>query len=63
MLSVPALAAYTIGMLGFDFRQAHRYDATYAELVPEPRPVRTTVGSVLAPGVLIEIDVVACAGS
>lgn len=40
-----------------------RYDAVYAEMVPEPRPVRTTVGSVLAPGVMIEIDVVAYGGS
>ena len=36
-----------------------RYDEVYAEMVPEPRPVRTTVGSVLAPDVMIEIDVVA----
>jgi reactive intermediate/imine deaminase len=36
-----------------------RYDAVYAEMVPEPRPTRTTVGSVLAPGVMIEIDVIA----
>jgi 2-iminobutanoate/2-iminopropanoate deaminase len=40
-----------------------RYDAVYAELVPEPRPVRTTVGSVLAPGVLVEIDMVAYSGN
>jgi 2-iminobutanoate/2-iminopropanoate deaminase len=39
-----------------------RYDAVYAEMVHEPRPVRTTVGSVLAPGIMIEIDVVAYTG-
>ena len=40
-----------------------RYDRPHAELVPEPRPVRTTVGSVLAPGVLVEIDMVAYSGN
>jgi len=34
------------------------FDAVYRELMPEPRPARTTVGSVLA-GILVEIDVVA----
>jgi len=34
------------------------FDAVYRELMPEPWPVRTTVGSVLA-GILVEIDVVA----
>ena len=34
------------------------YNAVYAELVPEPRPVRTTVGSALM-DILVEIDVVA----
>lgn len=44
-----------------DLSNFRRYDAIYAEMVPEPRPVRTTVGSVLAPEVMIEIDVVAYA--
>jgi reactive intermediate/imine deaminase len=42
-----------------DLGMFRRYDAIYAEMVPEPRPVRTTVGSVLAPDIMIEIDVVA----
>jgi len=46
-----------------DLSQFSRYDPVYAELVPDPRPVRTTVGSTLAPGVLIEIDVVAYTGA
>jgi len=46
-----------------DLTMFQRYDAVYASMVPEPRPVRTTVGSVLAPGIMIEIDVVAYAGS
>jgi 2-iminobutanoate/2-iminopropanoate deaminase len=45
-----------------DLNNFKRYDAVYAEMVPEPHPVRTTVGSVLAPGVLVEIDVVAFVG-
>jgi 2-iminobutanoate/2-iminopropanoate deaminase len=40
----------------------HAYNAAYAQLMPQPYPVRTTVGSVLAPGILIEIDVVAYVG-
>lgn len=46
-----------------DLSLFQRYDAVYAEMVPEPRPVRTTVGSTLAPGVMIEIDVVAYRGA
>src|SRR5690606_14402311 len=42
-----------------DLSNFHRYDTVYAEVVPEPRPVRTTVGSVLAPDIMVEIDVVA----
>ncbi len=34
------------------------FDRVYREVIPEPRPVRTTVGSELA-GILVEIDVVA----
>jgi enamine deaminase RidA (YjgF/YER057c/UK114 family) len=34
------------------------YNEVYAELMPEPRPVRTTVGSDLM-DILVEIDVVA----
>jgi reactive intermediate/imine deaminase len=46
-----------------DLSMFERYDRVYAEMMPEPRPVRTTVGSILAPGVMIEIDVVAYAAS
>lgn len=34
------------------------FDAAYRAMMPEPRPVRTTVGSTLA-NILVEIDVVA----
>ena len=46
-----------------DLTMFQRYDAVYAAMMPEPRPVRTTVGSVLAPGIMIEVDVVAYVGS
>lgn len=39
-----------------------RYNAVYASYFPEPRPVRTTVGSQLA-GILVEIDVIAYVGA
>jgi 2-iminobutanoate/2-iminopropanoate deaminase len=38
-----------------------RFNETYARFFPDPKPVRTTVGSTL-PGILVEIDVVAYAG-
>lgn len=39
-----------------------RFNAVYERLVPEPRPVRTTVGSDLI-GIDVEIDVVAVVGA
>lgn len=39
------------------------YNAVYATYFAEPRPSRTTVGSQLAKGMLIEIDVVAYLGA
>ena len=38
-----------------------RFDAVYSTHFPEPRPVRTTVGSQLK-GILVEIDVIAYVG-
>jgi reactive intermediate/imine deaminase len=38
-----------------------RFDAVYSTYFPEPRPVRTTVGSDLR-GILVEIDVIAYVG-
>ena len=38
------------------------FNDVYASYFSEPRPVRTTVGSQLAPGILVEIDVVAYIG-
>lgn len=38
------------------------FNSVYAERFPDPKPVRTTVGSQLPPGMLVEIDVVAYLG-
>jgi len=38
------------------------FNEVYARFFPDPKPVRTTVGSTLA-GILVEIDLVAYAGS
>ena len=38
-----------------------RYNQVYAEYFPDPKPVRTTVGSNLL-GIMVEIDVVAYPG-
>lgn len=39
-----------------------RYNAVYETYFPDPKPVRTTVGSQLLGGMLVEIDVVAYVG-
>jgi enamine deaminase RidA (YjgF/YER057c/UK114 family) len=42
-----------------------RFNEVYARRFPEPRPVRTTVGSGLrqVPGIRVEIDVTAYVGT
>ena len=44
-----------------DLSLFERFNGEYAKWFPEPRPVRTTVGSQLA-GIMVEIDVVAWTG-
>lgn len=39
-----------------------RYNEVYSQYFPDPKPVRTTVGSQLLGGILVEIDVVAYVG-
>lgn len=39
-----------------------RFNAVYEDLMPEPRPARTTVQSVLGAGISIEIDAIAICG-
>lgn len=43
-------------------RDMPEFNAVYERFVTEPRPVRTTVGSTLGKGMLVEIDLVALAG-
>lgn len=45
-----------------DMSLFQRYNAVYAEYFPDPKPVRTTVGSQLH-GFLVEIDVIAYVGA
>jgi 2-iminobutanoate/2-iminopropanoate deaminase len=42
-----------------DIETFGEFDRVYRERMPSPRPARTTVASVLAPGILVEIDVIA----
>ena len=44
-----------------DLSLFERYNQVYAEYFPDPKPVRTTVGSNLL-GIMVEIDVVAYLG-
>lgn len=39
-----------------------RFNAVYATMIPDPKPVRTTVGSQLPVEMLIEVDVIAYIG-
>jgi 2-iminobutanoate/2-iminopropanoate deaminase len=42
-----------------------RFNAVYSEYFPDPKPVRTTVGSRMdqVPGMMVEIDVIAYTGA
>ncbi len=42
-----------------DMAMFAEFNAVYAQYFPDPKPARTTVGSTLGPGVLVEIDAVA----
>ena len=39
-----------------DLSEWARFNAIYAELMPSPRPARTTIGAALLDGFLIEIE-------
>ncbi len=45
-----------------DLSLFQRYNAVYAAYFPDPKPVRTTVGSQLL-GIMVEIDVIAYVGT
>lgn len=42
-----------------DLTQFQRFNAVYERFFAEPRPVRTTVGAALLPGLLVELTVTA----
>lgn len=42
-----------------DLKEFSSFNEVYASYFPEPRPARTTVQSVLASGVSVEVDVIA----
>ncbi len=42
-----------------DLRNFDVYNAVYREYFSEPYPARTTVGAALAPGLLVEVEVIA----
>lgn len=46
-----------------DLSHFARFNAVYASYFPDPKPVRTTTGSQLPNGVIVEIDVIAYVGS
>jgi 2-iminobutanoate/2-iminopropanoate deaminase len=56
MADVVKVSAHLSDMALFE-----RYNRVYATYFPDPKPVRTTVGSQL-PGILVEIDAIAYVG-
>ncbi len=56
MADVVKVSAHLSDMALFD-----RYNTVYSTYFPDPKPVRTTVGSQL-PGILVEIDAIAYVG-
>ncbi len=57
MADVVKVSAHLSDLALFD-----RYNKVYATFFPDPKPTRTTVGSQLPPGMLVEIDAVAYIG-
>lgn len=48
-----------VGVFLSDLSSRERMNAKYAEVFGDPPPARTTVGAVLPPGMLIEVDAMA----
>lgn len=46
-----------------DIRHFERFDSVYERRLSDPKPARTTVGSALAEGMLVEIAVIARTGT
>ena len=57
MADVVKVAAHLTDLSLFD-----RYNSVYVKYFPEPRPVRTTVGSQLIGSAMVEIDAIAYVG-
>ncbi|MFN8458197.1 MAG: Rid family detoxifying hydrolase [Anaerolineae bacterium] len=57
MADVVKVSAHLSDLALFD-----RYNKVYATFFPDPKPTRTTVGSQLPPGMLVEIDAIAYVG-
>ena len=47
---------FKVNVFMADLSDWSRFNAVYSELMPSPRPVRTTVGAMLLNGFLIEIE-------
>lgn len=47
---------FKVNVFMADLDEWHRFNAVYADALPEPRPVRTTIGAKLLPGFRIEIE-------
>lgn len=57
MADVVKVSAHLSDLALFD-----RYNKVYSTFFPDPKPTRTTVGSQLPPGMLVEIDAIAYIG-
>jgi 2-iminobutanoate/2-iminopropanoate deaminase len=47
---------FKVNVFMADLDEWHRFNAVYSDAMPEPRPVRTTIGAKLLPGFRIEIE-------
>lgn len=47
---------FKVGVFLSDLEHWSRFNDVYVTLMPDPKPVRTTIGCVLYPGFLVEIE-------
>ncbi|MEM8548515.1 MAG: RidA family protein [Pseudomonadota bacterium] len=47
---------FKVNVMLTDLNDWPQFNEVYAELVPEPRPVRTAIGAHLLPGFLVEVE-------
>jgi 2-iminobutanoate/2-iminopropanoate deaminase len=48
---------FKVNVFMADLEEWDRFNAVYADAMPQPRPVRTTIGAKLLPGFRIELEV------